>query len=911
MNIWRRFRRWRGFHDDLDEELRVHLEMASKERIDMGQSPVEAARQARAEFGNPLLIKEVTRDLWGFGWFDYLGQDLRFAARQIRRSPGFCAVVILTLAFGIGLNTTMFSIINAILFQPIHARDPEETVAVFTSISRDARYGSSSYLDYVDVRDRSADTFQDLAAYSLEPAELRIGESAQHISAGLVSANYFRFLGAGALAGRTFLPEEDRLLDPRSVVILSEATWREHFSADPAIIGKSVRLNQQSFTVIGVVDARFCRLRHFIEVELFIPATSKDLLDAQPNVPSDQTKAFSDREPRGRGGTPSQPTAQGGLRSRRDRQFFLLGRRALGVSIEQAQAKVRLIAAQLHREEPDAWSTGDGEPGTIIVVSEATSRVPPQARLGVIALSIFLLGVVGTVLLMACTNLANLSLARALSRRTEIAVRISVGASRWRVIRQLLVESLALSLMGAGAALLLTRSAASLLTAYRPPLEISLGLDLVIDHRVLLFALFVTLLTTILFGLAPALHASGSDVVSALKESAVLGHYRHFSFRNMLIVAEVSMSIVLLMPAGLFLRSLQNVRDLDVGFRRDHLALISITLDAERYPPERGKLAYREIAERLRRTPGVEQADLASTVPLSGMFNARGFLRAGSDEAPRTIAYNTVGPRYFETMGIPLLRGRSFDGVLQNQAVAVVNSEFAREFWPNGENPIGKRIAAQGESGKPIEIIGVVGTGKYADLTESPTPYIYRPIEQEYSSSATFHIRTKIPPKAMLNRLLKEIQAYDTSLPVFDSKTMEEQLEAMAPYQALAVMLGIFGALSVVISFAGLYGLIAYQTAVRTREIGIRAALGASPVDILALMATQGLRLVVVGIMIGVPASIAVGQLISRFLFGVAPLDLKTYVEVPVIMGVVALAAIVIPAARGMRIDPWSALRTT
>jgi predicted permease len=425
-----------------------------------------------------------------------------------------------------------------------------------------------------------------------------------------------------------------------------------------------------------------------------------------------------------------------------------------------------------------------------------------------------------------------------------------------------------------------------------------LALDLAIDHRVLLFALLVTLLTTLLFGLAPALHATGSDVVSALKGSAIVGPYRRFSLRNMLIVAEVAMSIVLLMPTGLFLRSLENFKDLDIGFKRDHLALVSITLDTERYTPGRGSMAYSDIAERLRQIPGVEQADFASTVPLSGMSNTHAFLKAGSEQAARVVESNAVGPHYFETMGIPFLRGRGFAGLGQDRAVAVVNAAFARAFWPN-EDAIGKQIALQGESAKPMEIVGIVGTGKYASLTEGPTPYVYRPIAQEYSSSATFHIRTRIPPGGLLNRLAKEIQAYDVTLAVFDAKTMEDQLTlTVAPYEAISPALGAFGVLALTISFAGFYGLIAYQTTVRAREIGIRVALGANPKDILALMASEGLRLVFLGIAIGVPASIAVGMLISRFLFGVAPLDAETYIAVPLLMAIVAVVAIVIPATR-------------
>jgi predicted permease len=893
------FRGGQRFHDDLDEEIRVHLEMARSDRLDRGENPSEAERHARAEFGNALVVKEVTRDVWRWTALDNLGQDLKYALRQTRRSPGYCAVAIVTLAFGIGVNTTMFSLVNAILFQPMHARNPEHVVAVFSSVNPDAPYGSSSYLEYLDIRSRTADMFQDLAAYTLMPADLKMGEGAQHLSAGIVSGNYFRMLGAGALLGRTFAPEEDRPFDPRRVAILSERMWRERFGADPSITGKTIRLNNQGFTVIGVVDSKFCRLRHFFETDLFIPAAAKDLLSARAGGAS-------------RGETTSRKSSafgQQSLTSRKARQFFLVGRLADGVGVTRAQARLRVLASELYREQPEVWSSGHGRPGTITVVSEADSRVPPQARLGVIAFSIFVLAIVGTVLLIACANLANLSLARALNRRTEIAVRVSVGASRWRLIRQLLVESLLLSAMGAAAAILLTRWAVQLLAGYRAPMEISLGLDLVIDGHVLLFALLITLATTLLFGLAPALHATGSDVVSALKETGIPGPYRKLSFRSMLIVAEVALSIVLLMPSGLFFRSLQNFRNLDIGFKRDHLALVSITLDPERYSPERGNQAYRDIVERLRRIPGVEHADFATTVPLNGVSNTQLFVKEGAEQS-HEVESNTVGPHYFETMGIPFLRGQGFDGIGRDRAVAVVNAAFARAFWP-GEDAIGKRITLKGEPTMPIEVIGVVATGKYASVTETPTPYIYRPMAQDYSSSATFHIRTRVSPRAVLSRLATEIQAYDASLPVFDAKTMEDQLAfTVAPYEAVALILGIFGLLALVIAFAGLYGLIAYQTAVRTREIGIRVALGANPRDILTLMVSEGLRLVFVGVAAGVPASIAVALLISKFLFGIAPLDPETYVAIPLLMGMVAVTAITIPAVRCMRIEPWGALRT-
>jgi len=364
------------------------------------------------------------------------------------------------------------------------------------------------------------------------------------------------------------------------------------------------------------------------------------------------------------------------------------------------------------------------------------------------------------------------------------------------------------------------------------------------------------------------------------------------------------------MPTGLFLRSLQNFRYLDLGFQRDHLALISITLDSERYSAARGKVAYREILDRIGQIPGVQQADLALTVPLSGVSNTESFLEFGTEQRPRVVDCNVVGPQYFETMKIPILRGRGFDARGHEGAVAIVNDAFAKTQWPN-QDPVGKHLVSPTQPSKPIEIVGVVKNGKYDNVAESATPVVYRPLDQEYNSTMIFHVRTKVPPVAMLNNIAREIQAYDSRLSVFDAKSMDDALAiSVAPFEALATVLGVFGALALTLTFAGLYGLIAYQTARRTREIGIRMALGASPRSILGLMAKQGLKLVAFGILVGVPASIGIALLISSFLFNVAPLDPLTYLIVPLLMGAIAATAIVIPALKGLRLQPMNALRT-
>ncbi len=809
-----------------------------------------------------------------------LWSDIRFGVRKLSGTLGFSLVVILTLALGISINTVMFSVISAILLQPLEATNPDELVAVFTSVNREAPYRSSSYLDYIDVKDRASDVVSDLAAYTLAPADLKLGSRTQHITAGVVSGNYFHMLGTGMLLGRSFTADEDRLSSPQMLTVITAKIWRERFSADPNILGKPIHLNKQSLTVVGVVDDKYSRLRHFFEVDLFLPASAKDLVFDQHS-----------------------------LTSRQATQFFLLGRLAPGESIGKAQARMGLIASELHDQFPKTWSNELGQPGSITVLSEQQSRVPPQARMGVIAFSVFLLAMVATVLLIACTNLANLFLARALSREKEIAVRMALGSTRWRLIRPLLAESLLLSVAGAMLALAFTYAVSHLIMAYRPPFEVSIGLNLRIDAGVLLFGLFITLLTTILFGLAPALHATRPDIVSALKDTVSEGHSR-FSLRNVLIVAEVLMAVMLLVPTGLFLRSLQNFEALDLGFKRDHLALVAVTLSNDRYSTERGKVAYKEIIQKLRELPEVEHADVATVVPLTGVSSMEPFRELGSTEKPRNINSNAVGDDYFVTMGIPLLQGRQFSQVKGEGEVAVINAAFAKIFWPN-QNPIGRQIVSPDDPAKSIQIVGMVGTGKYDSVTEGPTPILYRPLDQQFSSTLIFHVRTRVQPDKVLPQIVKTVQSYDINMPVFDAKTMEDALVlSVAPYKVLGVTFSIFGGFATALAFSGLYSLITFQANRRKREIGIRVALGATPRSILQLLAKQGMRLVIIGVILGVPASIGLSMLIGSFLFGVAPIDPITYVLILGMLAATTGIAIVIPAMGAMKVQPMDALRT-
>jgi len=804
--------------------------------------------------------------------------DVRCAIRKLTSTPGFSLVVVSTLALSIAVNTTMFSVIDAILFQPMQARNPEQLVAIFSSSTESAPFKSSSFPDYLDIKDRTSNVLSGLAAYTLDTADLNLGARAQHIAVGFVSGNYFSVLGVQPYLGRAFLPKEDELSNPQPVAILSASLWRNEFGADPRIVGKPIRLNNQSFTVVGVLDDRYSRVRHFFHVDLFVPTSTKDLLFAQHN-----------------------------LASRDATQFFLLGRLAAGVQLPQAQAKLNVIAAEMQRQYPKIWTSERGRPATITVLRERDARVPPQARTGVMAFSLFLLVIVAMALFIACFNLASLSLARALGREKEIAVRIALGSTRFRLIRQLLSESLILSAIGTVAALVLTYWASKVLAAYRPPMEISLGLDLKIDYRVLLFTLFITLFTTVLFGLAPALHATRPDIVSALRDTVAAGGSRRFSLRKFLIVGEVATSFILLVPAGLFLRSLQTFEAFDLGFNRDHLALVAITLTPEKYSAARGQSALNDIVQRLETLPGVQQADFALTVPLSGVVNQAEYTGLGSQQEAPSIDTNIVGPHYFQVMGIPLVRGRNFDE-LNGGEVAVVNEALADSYWPH-QDPIGK-FFVNPATGKAIEIVGVVRTGKYHSVTEAATPMLYRPISQEYVSTVILHVRTVLQPETLLTAITREVASYDATLPVFAAKTMRQELAiSVAPYEAIATLLCIFGGFGLILAFAGLYSLIAYQVRSRTREIGIRMALGARPSTILHMMTRQGMQLLGVGMGAAVPVAIAISFLIPRFLFGISPLDPWTLLGVPGLLTLMALAAMLIPARQAMDVQPAEALR--
>jgi predicted permease len=814
-----------------------------------------------------------------------LTQDLRYAFRVLRKNPGFTTVAVITLALGIGANTAVFSLVNSTLFKPFYATNPAELVSIFWGDTEGHGLSNHSYADYLDYRKESDPILSELAAFTTVPANLVLGQGTERINVGLVSDNYFSILGISPIVGRAFLPEENSAAGSSFVAVISENLWRQKFGGTHALAGKSVWLNNAGYSVIGVVPERVSRMAVVAKIDVFVPAIMEGVIGGDPHFLSD----------------------------RGNKEFMVVGRVRKEVTLSQAQARFNVIAAQLQKQYPDTWTEG-GRAHPLTVVP--ATAVPFELRGMVLGFAGLLMGAVGSVLLIGCSNLASFLLSRATMRRKEISVRLALGASRLRLVQQLLTESSLLALLGGTVGFVVAAWAKDLLSAFAPNIGVPLVIDLSLDYRVLGFSVLVTLLTTLAFGLAPALQATRPDVVEGLKEGerieATTG-LRRTRLRNGLMVAQVAGSLVLLMCAGMFLSSLEKLNSVNLGFNSNDLALLSVDLGMEGYSPERSRAFVAQAITSLEAVPGSGVVAVAARVPMGLSRVREQMLPEGSDvrEEQRAVwvGSNSVGSDYFETMGIPLLRGRVFtqqdcDVVPR---VAVVNDRLASLYWPN-QDPLGKRIREPG--GKSFEVVGVAKTGKYESVGESPVPFVYLPLNPEYTPALSFHIRTRVPSQHLLQTFKGELQALDPRLTIFDVETMNEHLaDSMLPIRMGAILLGIFGGLALALASIGLYGLLSYMVRQRTHEIGIRVALGASPRDVLRLVLGHGISLTMRGIVIGVVFGFGLSFLIANQLSGVAPADIAALAVVVLVQVGVALLACYIPARRAMRVDPIVALR--
>ena len=808
-------------------------------------------------------------------------QDVRYGLRMIAKAPGFTLIAIVALALGICANTTIFSFVNGVLLRPlIGVKEPERLVAVYTSDYSSGLYGGSSYPDYVDFRDQ-ANSLEGLAAYEGTVMTLGSADGAERVTGAYVTGNFFHVLGVNAAVGRTLQPSDDSPSETQPIAI-SYGFWQRRFSQDPNVLGQTLKLNGRAFTVVGVTEASYRGLRLGVPPEFWLP------MSADPS---------------------HDPNARG------NRGIQLVGRLKQGASTSQLQAELTTIAARLAQAYPESnmgTLERPNEPRPITVVQEA--RLEPEAKLSVRFVSILLMAAVGAVLLIACANVANLLMARASVRRREIAIRLALGAGRGRLIRQLLTESLLLATLAGAIGLLATKWTASVLPSFFPQEDAS-GLDLTLDWRVLGFTLGVTLFTGLVFGLAPAVQATRSNLVGSLKDdtSSQGQQLRKFALRNVLVISQLGLSLVLLIVAALFVRSLREAVTFDPGFAAQNLLIASMEMRGTGLNRQQAQNFYDYAMERIGTLPGVESVTLTRTIPISGGGQRRGFRFEGYQPQPNEDTEtntNVVGRDYFRTMGIPILQGRDFN--LQDREgsvrVVVVNEELARRYF-SGQDPIGKRLY-MGSENQILEIVGIARNARYRNLREQPLPFIYLPLAQEPQAGMTMMVRAQIDPAELLSTVRNEMRSLNKDIPVHSVQTMTERIGGqLAADRMIALLLSVFGGAAFLLASIGVYGVIGYSVAQRTREIGIRMALGAERIDIVKLVVRQGLWLVVIGAVIGLAISLAFTRVLKNLLFGISPTDPLTFAATVLFMMVVGLVASYLPARRATKVDPLVALR--
>ena len=817
-----------------------------------------------------------------------LWQDVRYAFRTIRKNPGFAAVAVLSLGLGVGANTTIFTLLNAFLLGSLPVERPKELVAVYTldqnTVGGFGNQGPMSYLNYKDFRDRNA-FFADVAAYSFPNQVSVLTSSApQPAFAEIVTGNYFTVLGVKAGKGRVFTAAEDTTRGAAPVAVVSYGFWQRRLGGDVSAIGKVMPINGTSFTLVGVTPEGFKGVNSIISPDMWVPsAMYAQVVPAQLRDWIDERRALL---------------------------FFTAGRLKPGASLRQAEANLKTIASALEREYP-----APNKGRTIAVRPLVEATIFPAIR------DIFVLGgavlmtVVGLVLLIACSNVANLLMARASARSQEIAVRIAVGASRARLLRQLLTESAVLASLGGVLGVGVAVVARDAIWSLRPPFLADNFVDLTIDTRVLVFAALVSVATGIVFGALPAMRASRPDLVDALKEEtrgSGTGR-RRATLSRALVVAQVALSAVALVAAGLFLRSLGRANQIDPGFEVEHVALVLVNAGQGGYDGERARQFFRTVQDRVAVMPGVQATTWASAAPLTGSL-FKTIVKEG--ENPESMAARVLAaafvttPGYLQTLGIPLLRGRDFADTDRESSlrVAIVNQALADRIWP-GEDPIGKRFRFFADN-VYRQVIGVAKTAKYTTLGEDPQPAAYTPLDQDVSDAMVLFVRTAGDPATALGTAEREIRSLDANVPLQNPFTMRTILnQSLWPARLAAILLGIVGALALTLASIGLYGVMAYSVTQRTREIGVRMAMGANRSQVLSMVLRQAMTLVGIGLAIGIGSALAFARLVTRLLFGMNALDPATFAGVCAVLTLVAALASYLPAWRASRLDPIKALR--
>ena len=855
----------------LREEVEEHLALQTAENLRAGMSPVEARRQAVLKFGPVEAVKERYRDERGLPFLEHLFRDLRYTLRQLRKSPLFTLTATLSLAAGIGANAAIFTVVDRILLRPLPVSHPEELVFVTDQRSLNEPSPRFSYPFYTLLRDN--DALNGVAAHFVLPLNATMPERTARVRGELVSGNYFDVVGAGTQLGRPLTPQDDRTPGSHAVVVISNAFWQRSFGADHAVVGRDVRINNHTFTIIGVADKRFTGTDVGVPTDIWLP------MMMQREVGRDLITEV------------------------RTNWLEMIGRLKSGVSVDRAAAE---LTAYVDRRAEGMQGQPRGRQLMLLPADKGSSGV--RRELGP-ALKV-LLALTGLALVLACVNLASLLVVRSVAREKEIAVRLALGARRSSLVRQFLTETLVLAAAGGTAGLLIAPWAAGLLLASQPGVS---DIDPSLDMRVFLFGLGAWLLTGLFVGLAPVLASSKVGLEQAFAHSfrSTHGSRNRPTLHDVIVTCELAVSLVVLIGAALFVQSLRNLSSIDPGFRAEEMLLITVDPAAAGYDAGRREAFWRDTLDRVNQIHGVQSASLGRTVPMApGRQRQPAFNPISGDNT--AVDTNFVGPGYFRTLAIPLVRGREFsdrDGKT-SRPVVIVNDRMARTFWP-GQDPVGQAIRVGGSNSPMSEVVAVVRDVKYRDLRDEAVPMVYVPAFQTSSRDPmTLHVRTAGDSTDLIATIRREVQMLDANVPLFEIKTLEDQLNAsFAQFRQAAVLTSAFGILALVLSGIGVYGVTALVVSRQTRHIGIRRALGAQPRHIIGAIGRRGLMLVVAGLSLGVLASLAFAGLARALLYGITPGDGTTFAGMAALLAAVSAIAMFIPTRAATRLDPLASIR--
>jgi predicted permease len=867
-----------------DEELQFHLAMREQRFAESGVPLGEAHARARRELGNPTVLAEQALDSWRYSFVDTLIQDVRYGLRTMCRNPGFTLAAILSLSLGIGANTAVFSLMDTVMVRmlPVHA--PERLVIFAHRGDGEASIGSN-YPLFETLRKQSK-SFLDVLAFWALPMKVRVSGETISVDGQYVTPNYFSGLGVRPILGRAFSEADAQ----DAVAVIGYGLWKRSFAGSADVLGKAIIVNGAPLTIIGVHPPEFFGVRPGSSIEISVPIGLQRRISPE----------FGDR------------------RAMREGTWGLciVGRLRDGVSVESARAEAEVLVRPWVQEVIHPELSGRRGSWERVELLPGGSGLDTLRRQFSKPLRV-LMGIVALVLLIACANIANLLLARSASRRREIALRASIGAGRFRIVRQLLTEAIVLAMLGGFAGLFLAIWAARLLVVFLSTGHQILALNVNPDLRVLTFTLTISLVTAIAFGLAPAFRATSLDLIASLKEHSACQRsaMRGGTLRKLLVAGQVSLSLLLLIGASLFLRSLINIRGLDPGFNQERLLLVTFDPIGTGYRGERLSAFYRQVLERITTVPGVRSASLSSLEPLSGddatrLFNTPDYTPRSTDD--QVVRVNSVSQHYFETMGIPVIEGRPFSSAdgSGSAKVAILSQAAVRQYFGN-RSAVGAIFRLGRDSaGPPIEIVGVAGDSKQKDLRDQPSRMLYFPFDQAPQPYVAAEVRAAGDVAGVIASLRQAVVAVNSEIPLTSIKTVRDQVDAaLVQERLLATLSSLFGLLALLLASVGLYGVMSYIVTMRTSEIGIRMALGADRLSIIGTVLSEAGLLAAAGVAVGILSAIGVTRTIAKMLFGLTPTDPLAYLIASVTLLVVAASAAFIPARRASRIDPISALR--